>query len=149
MSSKNRTYERALSAFFQDAQPTEEQRERLPSEVDGVSVQRKRLIKEVLSASSSAAQLRALRRLTERFGLPSDLQVVSCALRPDEPSLALKALKQLATLIEEEPPELLSAFKEELIERLSSLEIRLFHEEALVLTQRCLRGLRSLPPPQL
>ena len=146
MSDKNRTYERALSVFFQGTELTPEQQERLPSEVDGVSMQRKRLIKAVLSASDDTARLRALKRLDERFGLPSDIQVLSYALSPDAPPLALKALKRLSVLITEEPPELVNAFKEELLERLSSLEIRLFHEEALELTQRCLRALRSLPP---
>jgi hypothetical protein len=146
MSDKNRTYERALSAFFQGTELTTEQQERLPSEVDGVSVQRKKLIKAVLSASGDTARLSALKRLDERFGLPSDLQVLSYALSPDAPPLALKALKRLVVLIAEEPPELINAFKEELLERLSSLEIRLFQEEALELTQRCLRALRALPP---
>ena len=50
MSNRNRTYERALSAFFNNSDLTEEQKERLPSEVDGLSVRRKKQISAVLDA---------------------------------------------------------------------------------------------------
>lgn len=148
MTSKNRTYERALNAFFNDSQLTPEQREQLPSEVDGVSVRRKKLILEVLHATSSSSRLRALKQLNQHFGLPSDLQVLSYALTPDDPSLALKALKKLSILMKEEPADVLKAYKDEFLERLSTLEIRLFHEESLELTQQCIRRFRALPISQ-
>ena len=145
MSSKNRTYERALSAFFGESSLSDEQRERLPSDVDGLSVRRKKMIQAVLDAPSPTARLNALKRLDKSFGLPSDLSVLSAALIPEEPALAVKALRGLAPLLNEEPLELLLSHRERLIERLRSLEIRLFHDEGLTLTQRCLTRLRSLP----
>ena len=143
MSNKNRTYERALSAFFNNTDLTEEQKERLPSEVDGLSVRRKRLIEGVLEASSDPARIRALKRLHATFGLPSDLRILTYALTPDDPQLALQALKRLTVILQDEPSTLINDHKERLLERLSKLEVRLFHEEALTLTGRCLKLLRA------
>ena len=147
MSTKNRTYERALSAFFDGDTPTDEQKERLPSEVDGLSVRRKKLINAVLEADSTARRMSALKRLNQVFGLPANLTVLSYALTPDDPNLSLKALKKLSVLLTEEPNALILPHKEALLDRLRSLEIRTFNEEALMLTQRCVSTLKALPTP--
>ena len=142
MSDRNRTYERALSAFFNNSDLTDEQKGRLPSEVDGLSVRRKRLISAVLEAQSERARTLALKRLHSAFGLPTDLRVLTYALSPDEPNLALQALKQLMSVLEDDLTAL-EEHREPLLKRLSTLEVRLFHEEALTLTQACLKLLRA------
>lgn len=147
-SAKNPTYERALSVFFEGSSPTQEQRARLPTEVDGLSVRRKAMIKKVMEATSEHARTRALKRLHGSFGLTDDVRLLRWALTPDELPLTLAALKRLEGVLQgllqgqEEP--LPPQEREKLLERLSTLEVRLFHEEALSLTGRCLQHLRAL-----
>ena len=145
-SPQNNTYQRALSAFFQGEAPSDEQRSRLPDEVDGLSVRRKAMIQAVEQASSPQARHRALLKLHRAFGLPSQVSILAYALTPEDPPLTLAALKRLEPLLREhithdEP--LSEAQRELLRERLTSLEVRLFQEEHLTLTSACLKLLRS------
>jgi len=139
---KNPTYQRALRAFFEGGAPAPAQRERLPDEVSGVTVRRQAMVDEALSAATREGRLRALRALSAAFGLPPDLRVLYLALTPDDEGLALAALAPLRRVLADEGPRLAEETREQLRERLRTLEARSFSEALLSATAECLRALR-------
>ena len=139
---KNPTYQRALQAFFEGGAPAPEQRERLPDEVGGLTVRRKAMVDQVLSASSRDARLSALRALNAAFGLPPDLRVLYLALTPEDESLTLAALNALYPMLSEGTSQLTDETRAQLRDRLLGVETRSFNEAVLGAVGACLRALR-------
>ncbi len=138
---KNPTYQRALQAFFEGGAPAPEQLERLPEEVDGLTVRRKAMIDDVLSAPSREVRLRALRALNGAFGLPPDLRVIYLALTPEDESLTLAGLNALYPVLREQSTPLIEEAREQLRDRLALIETRTFNEAILSAVGACRRAL--------
>ncbi len=145
-SPKNNTYERALSAFFEDQAPTEEQRQHLPTDVDGLSARRQALIESILTCDDSVEQLRLVKQLRLRFGLTSDIRIICLALTTEDDPLALEGLQHLLRWLEargEESPERmrnsLTAWKHELGRKVETLLLRSFNSKVQSLADQCNR----------
>ena len=143
---KNTTYERALSAFFADQAPTEEQRQLLPDDVDGLSARRQALIKELLDSEDSGEQLRLVKQLRLRYGLSSDIRVIILALTTEDEGLAIEALKLLRPWLEargEESAESmrsnLDSWRGTLSQKVETLLLRSFNPRIQELAAQCHR----------
>ena len=141
----NPALRRTLKAFFGDESKIPgELRERLPRDGGGLSLQRQRLIDEVLQAErdgGGAARDEALAQLDRRFGLPEDPPLLALALAHESKSLQRRALARLAQsaldhLTDEERRSLMSALRR--------FELHCFEEKLLAqsqsLRQRLLRA---------
>ena len=145
---KNSTYERALSAFFSDQAPTEEQRQQLPSDVDGLSARRQTLIEEIIASEDSVDQLRLVKQLRLRYGLSSDIRVINLALTTEDEGLAIEALGLLARWLEvrgEDSAEMmhqqLVSWRNTLSAKVDTLLFRSFNPKIQELAGRCSRML--------
>lgn len=141
---KNSTYERALSAFFEGAEPTKEQRELLPSDVDGLSVKRQALVDKILQEESSREQLSLLKQLRLRFGLSSDIRILYLSLTTEDELLAQDALQLLVPWLEarsgdvtEQMKENLKSWRPALNRKVDTLLLRSFNPKIQKLAQQC------------
>ena len=140
---KNATYERALKSFFEGGEPTSAQRSQLPEDIEGLSARRQSMIDAIWAAPDEYQQLKALRMLRSRFGLPSDIRIISLALHPEDEQMTLDALRSLENWLqgekrEGEPSELFLSWAPELRKRVESIMLRSFKEGLLNASQRCL-----------
>lgn len=148
-SKKNATYERALNAFFEGGQPSQEQQKSLPDDVAGLSARRQAMIDTVLSEPNEELQLQALRQLRLRFGLPTDIRILFIALRPDDEILSLEALKQLEHWLNVETrggqtSELLLHWAPQLRIPVEIIMLRSFKESLQSVASRCLSMIESV-----
>ena len=135
---QNQTYQRALNAFFQGEVIPQALQQRLPDEVEGLSVRRSQCIQQVKQADSERSRLEALMRLNRDFGLPNDLEILYHALTPDQNQLNLVALQLLHTYLQTHDAD---AWREPLQERLELLQVRSFDAQVLDMVNQCLMGL--------
>ena len=143
---KNATYERALSAFFEGHEPSEDQKKQLPDDVEGVSARRQALIESVLSSETTTEQLSPLRRLRLRFGLPSDIRIINLALGMEDESLAIEGLQSLKQWLESRSGDTsetmkngLEAWRSKLNHRVDTLLFRSFNPKIQELASQCSR----------
>ena len=144
---KNATYERALSAFFDGQQPTADQQKNLPQDIDGLSIRRQAMIQAVWDAKHESEQLKALKLLRTRFGLPHDIRIIVLALNVEDELMSLDALKALEQWLEAQHTtdnqELISSWRAKLTSRIDRLIIRSFREDIHAIAQRCSRLMRA------
>ena len=144
---KNATYERALSAFFEGEGPTSDQRKNLPQNIEGLSLRRQAMIQAVWDASHETEQLRALKLLRARFGLPHDIRIIILALNVEDEPMSLEALKVLEQWIQTQKTtgkdDTLIHWKSELMSRIDRLVVRSFREDIHEAAQHCTRLMRE------
>ena len=143
-SPKNATYERALAAFFEGSEPTVEQKKQLPDDIEGLSARRIAMIEAILQADTSSEQLKALRKLRLRYGLPNDIRMIDLALSTDDESLALEGLQSLKEWLElrtgecsESMKNSLLAWRSKLNHRVDTLLFRSFNPKIQELARQC------------
>lgn len=141
---KNATYERALAAFFEGQEPTQEQREQLPEDVEGLSARRQALIESIYQAETASEQLVQLRQLRLRFGLPQDIKMIDLAISTDDDALSLEGLERLETWlntrVQSEPGALqdsLEAWRTQLTRRVDRLLFRSFNPKIQAKAAKC------------
>lgn len=141
---KNATYERALAAFFEGQEPTEEQREQLPDDIEGLSARRQALIEAIYQAETASEQLIQLRQLRLRFGLPQDIKMIDLAISTEDDALSLEGLERLETWlsarVEAESGTLhesLEAWRSQLSRRVDRLLFRSFNPKIQALAETC------------
>lgn len=141
---KNATYERALAAFFEGQSPTEEQREQLPDDVEGLSARRQALIEAIYQAETTSEQLSLLKKLRLRFGLSHDIKMIHLALSTEDDALALEALERLETWLKQRINDETGTLKDgleqwraRLAPRVDSLAFRSFNPKIQALASRC------------
>lgn len=143
---KNATYERALSAFFADQAPTDEQRQQLPSDVDGLSARRQALIDEIVISTDHLEQLRLVKQLRLRYGLSSDIRIINLALTTEDEGLAIEALTLLLRWLEvrgensaETMRQQIDSWRSTLSRKVDTLLLRSFNPKIQDLAGRCSR----------
>ena len=141
---KNATYERALAAFFEGQEPTEEQREQLPDDIEGLSARRQTLIEAIYQAETASEQLIQLRQLRLRFGLPQDIKMIDLAISTEDDALSLEGLERLETWLSARVKaesgdlhESLEAWRSQLSRRVDSLLFRSFNPKIQALAEKC------------
>mgnify|MGYP000277120190 CR=1 FL=1 len=149
--SKNATYERALAAFFEGQEPTQEQKEQLPDDVEGLSARRQALIEAIYQAETSSEQLTQLRQLRLRFGLPQDIKMIDLALSTEDDALSLEGLERLeqwlVTRVQAESTSLqdsLNSWRPRLNRRVDNLLFRSFNPKIQELAAKCQKLLLSI-----
>jgi hypothetical protein len=140
VTSQNQTYQRALEVFFQGENLSKEIKQRLPNDVEGLSIKRKTMVDAVKQAPSEKIRLEALSKLQRAFGLPQDLEMIYYALSPEQDYLNLVALQTLQIYLNGNVA--VGAWEERLIERLQSIQVRSFDQEILNHIDRCLDLIR-------
>lgn len=140
VTSQNQTYQRALEVFFQGENISKEIKQRLPNDVEGLSIKRSTMIDTVKQAPSERVRLEALSELQRVFGLPQDLEMIYYALSPEQDYLNLVALQTLQIYLNKTMT--VDAWEERLIERLQSIQVRSFNQEILKHIERCLDLIR-------
>lgn len=143
---KNATYERALAAFFEGSEPTVEQKKQLPDDIEGLSARRIALMDSILTADTSSEQLKGLRQLRLRYGLPTDIRIIDLALSTDDESLSLEGLQSLKTWLElrngdcsDNMRNSLLAWRNKLNHRVDTLLFRSFNPKIQELASQCRR----------
>ena len=134
--SKNQTYQRALDAFFKGDEIPNTVKDQLPSEVDGLSVKRSQMIKQVKESPSDNLRSQALKALIKDFGIPSDLEIIYYALAPGQDYTNVLALETLQAYLQKH--ENVGSWQDLLKERLQSLQIRSFDTKLLHMIESCL-----------
>ena len=136
VTSQNQTYQRALEAFFQGESISKETKQRLPTDVEGLSIRRKAMIDAVKQAASERVRLEALSTLQRTFGLPQDLEMIYYALSPEQDHLNLVALQTLQTYLASNTT--VGAWEERLMERLQIIQVRSFDQKILNHIDQCI-----------